>query len=66
MIKKWIIAQDIYGSEPYECPYCGARVEIQHNKCPYCGELVAVHPYEVDPAADFTYERIIEQLVKLP
>lgn len=64
MIKEWIIVQDIYGSEPYECPYCGARVEIQRNKCPYCKELVKVRPYEIDTDAD--YERITEWFVKLP
>lgn len=64
--KKWIIATDIYDSTPYECPYCGARVEIQHTICPYCKEPVIVLPYELQEGSAAEYERIIEQFVKLP
>ena len=65
MIKEWIIATDAYDSTPYECPYCGARVEFQRNICPHCKEIVKIIPYEVDDSYA-EYERIIEQLAKLP
>ena len=64
-IKEWIIATDAYDSTPYECPYCGARTELQRNVCPYCKEIVKIVPYEVDDS-HIEYERIVEQLVKLP
>lgn len=64
MIKEWIIVSDIYDTNPYECPYCGARLEMQRNKCPYCQELVKCTQFETDPR--FERERLIETLVKLP
>ena len=65
MIKEWIIATDEYDSTTYECPYCRARVELQHNTCPYCKQIVKIIPYEVDDSRT-EYTRIIEQFVKLP
>lgn len=64
--RKWILVRDIYDTEPYECPYCGARVEMQHTLCPHCGQAVIVIPFEADEARGAEYERIIEQFAKLP
>lgn len=63
-LKEWIIPSDIYDSTPYECPYCGARIEMQRNKCPHCDNLVKCINFETDPR--FERERLIETLIKLP
>ena len=61
--KKWKIASDIYDSTPYECPFCGARVEIQKTICPNCNQPVLINDFKDER---LEYERIIETLVKLP
>lgn len=64
--RKWILVRDIYDTEPYQCPYCGARVPMQKVICPNCNKAVVVIPFEVEESKIEHYERLIETLVKLP
>lgn len=63
--KKWIILRDDYDTDPYECPYCGARVGVQTSLCPNCKEPVIPYDYSLEDKVE-DYERLVELLVKLP
>lgn len=61
--KKWKIVTDIYDSNPYECPYCGARFGIQKTICPNCNKPIIINDFKKE---DFDYEEYVETLIKLP